>query len=381
MKAFYSLICFLFLLFVSSACSNTSSNTNNSQEDSLNTAKESPDIVVPIKIEDRSDDEYYSDPHFMYFFITNESDDSIFIEPKSEYYDIFSSDKRMQVEWQEQEFLSDILEYPTLNFYIENNNDSPLTISSLDVCVSKSELDTFPYLQLYVNAEELFTMNIMNDSWYDWGDMKISYSILKRGESFNGHYEHTRTISFFTNDTTLNFQNDIKDINNEIYYYLDESNLLDKDITVEDADILSYPYEYGCRNEPGFAGNYYIFARMFGNISFTNSSFTKDFESRIFITTYWYGGQAIGVSDEFDVELKTEGSNYKLSFPYSTTIKPHDSERIQLTLKCPKSSIHNFLVRFNNDNGLDIRSKNVKLHYLNSRNSTKQPQNIETFGE
>lgn len=379
----------LALLFLTVSCaSNDTSNRSGYYED----ITEQPDILVPLSIEPLPDSikDLYYDP--MYFSIENESDEYIKIEPQSTYYDAYISDKRLTV--RDKDVCSDDLQFPVLNFYLNNNTDNPLSISSLDINVSKSILDTLPYVYFVESQLLNNALVIRNESWIDWGGMKLSYTILKRGETFDGKYKHNLSIPYFEDRIIVDFYQDFIDmgLNDELNAFCDDSFFDTDDLKCdflvghnkssdhlnigmlsemesEEVDVLSYPFEYAASID----NYYYIFARIYGKISFSNSDFNKEFEAEIYITKPAGDGMELDTSDIFGLELQPEGKNYTKSFPYTTTIAPNESERIQLTLKCPKSAIHDLVVKFNNDNGLDIRSKDIKLHLLNGRHSSQQP--------
>lgn len=369
-------------------------------------ADKRPDILVPTKMEAMGKNE---DNNPMSFAVIEETEDLITIEPTSWYYNDYCSRTRLKVPNTSvfEHGVSDYLHYPRMSFYIENNTEEPLTISSLDICVAESAEDPFPYLLLLEDPAINSSLQIWNEAWSDWGQMNLSYSLLKRGEPFNGKYERQITIPYFEDKVCVDFYEDAvgkgwNDISSHCVRYdedetpINESKckvvgrncstshlkigLLPAETTAQDADKLSYPFEYGSVSDMHEDGDFYIFARVYGHISFTKSEFTKDFQAVVYLTSPWQGGAGLGVSDNFDVQLKPIGKDYKVSFPYSTTIAPNRSEKIQLVLKCPKSAIHHFSVVFNNENDLNIRTKNISFHYINSRHSTKQREAQETFG-
>lgn len=109
-------------------------------------------------------------------------------------------------------------------------------------------------------------------------------------------------------------------------------------------------------------------AKLFGKIEFDNTDFTVDFEADIVLSTCCEFGAGSWENDRFDVELKTSDTNYTLRYPYTTVIEPYGAEMVKLRVNAKKSSNHLFYITLKNGNDLNIRSKNVKLHYLSPSN-------------
>lgn len=76
-------------------------------------------------------------------------------------------------------------------------------------------------------------------------------------------------------------------------------------------------------------------------------------------------------NDSFDVILKENGDNYVIEKPYSVSLQPGASDLIGVTFRCDKSTRHSFLVSAENNEGLIVKSKIIKLHLLNPRHSSK----------
>ena len=114
---------------------------------------------------------------------------------------------------------------------------------------------------------------------------------------------------------------------------------------------------------------YFGFARIYGQLSFSQYPLTVKFKGIIPLSTSGEYGAENAVDDRFDVILKPIGNDYVLRFPYVTTIAPGGNERVNLRLKCKQSAIHHFKINAVNSNDLDISSKNIHLHYINPRHS------------
>ena len=308
------------------------------------------------------------------FTIESETDDEIVIGPCTPYYKEWMSNDRIELKSEPVLGYCDSIDYPIIDVYLTNNTDHAIVFNSLDFIVREIVIDDIPYIYLFdtqSRGEELGSNRILmkNESWSDWGVMHFDYSIMKRGESFDGTYKNRKDIPYFDDEYLVDFTQDLvgMGLDMSFLYENDWCPFEVGDYSVEELLNIFYPFEI---EEAVY--EYFVFARIYGKISFTKSNFTKEFYGPIYITPFG-GGAADDFDDIFDVELDYDRRDYTVRFPYSTTLKPGDNESVRLTLKCPRSSNHKFYISINNDNGLTMRTKDVKMHYLNGRHSTKQP--------
>lgn len=368
--------------------------------------------LVPLKSEYDEEAGTSSPDAYMYFRVSNETKDILEIEPNSSYYNMYISSNTMILwddVWKDMPNVSDELTYPSFDFVLSNTTDASINVSSLTLEVEDSKIDKFPYLWIFEECGNANSITIWNESWYDWGRMYLSYSILKKGERFNGKYKKKITIPYFKDKVYVDFLADLIEMGlkeneiNEIihqYSYSDEDELKER-ITyiapyvvgrnasaahiikgeggIEPESInmaeLFFPFEFTYNQGINPCG----FARINGKIEFDNSKFSKEFSGRIFLNPPGYGGASNELSDEFNIELKTNSNNYELEVPYSCTINPGEIKRVRFSIKCSKSTNHRFKVRANNSTGLNIKSKEIRLRLINSRHSTKQPEIIELY--
>lgn len=368
--------------------------------------------LVPLKNEYGTEVGNDSPDAFMYFKVTEETEDLLEIEPNSSYYNMYKSNKTMILwndGWKDFSEASDELTYPSFDFVLTNTTDETINVNSLTLEVEDSKIDTFPYLWIFEECGHTNSITIWNESWYDWGEMYLSYSILKKGENFNGKFNKKIIIPYFKEKVYVDFLSDLiemglkeKEIDNAIqeYGYNDEVELkewigkVDPYVVGRNASAahivkcpggiepestnmaeLFYPFEFTL--DEGISP--YGFARINGKIEFENSTFSKEFSGRIYLNPPGYGGASNELSDEFDIELRTNGCNYELDVPYSCTLNPGEIKRVRFSIKCSKSTNHRFKVIANNSTGLQIKSKEIRLHLINSRHSTKQPEIIELY--
>lgn len=368
--------------------------------------------LVPVEDEYRADLGTDSPNAYMYFKVSNETKDLLEIEPISNYYNKYKSDKPMVLwddGWKDLRASSDELTYPSFDFVLSNTTDAPINVNSLTLDVEESKIDTFPYLWIFEQCGNANSITIVNESWYNWGKIYFSYSILKKGEKFNGKYKKKITIPYFKDKVYVDFLSDLiemglkrTEIDNAILQYgcnledeLKERMICEASFVVgRNASIdhivkgegglepesinfaeLFYPFEFTM--DEGISP--FGFARVHGKIEFENSKFSKEFDGRIYLNPPGYGGAYSELSDEFNIELKSSGNNYELDVPYSCILSPGEIKRVRFTIKCSRSTNHKFKVRANNSTGLNILSKKIKLHLINGRHSTKQPEILDLY--
>lgn len=336
------------------------------------------DIPISVKI----DSEKRNEQSDLTFRCVEENDNSIIIEPTSPYYDSYISDSRMEIpmiafvegmptEWNE---------YPHLEYYIINNTQQAISINSLEIEVDNSQLDPFPYLRILTEEAHSNCLTLVNDSWTNWGNIILNYTILKKGEAFDGVYKKKKTIPYFEELKRINFISDLKEMgyDDQAVKQLSRGEYSEPNesyvfayITEDDLDkcaSIFYPFEIGKNIK---FSDYMGFARIYGELIFEDSEHKVLFNGKLSLSTPGGFGAGMEENDAFDVQLLENGQNYTKAYPYITTIESGGSERVGLTFMCPKSSNHTFRLKAINENGLIIQSKTIQLHFLNPKHSSK----------
>lgn len=374
--------------FINTRIAQQENNLASDNESLINgNSKHKDDKLVSLSISLENPENYY-DYQYDISYKMSEYDDYLSIDPTSYYYDLYTSGNRFEIP--NIAFIEDVTEwniYPKIDCFIVNNTNSTLSINELTINVVSSEIDPLPYL--YIASEEAYSnkLVIANESWDEWESAFLEYSILKKGENFNGVYSSKKVIPYFKDFYRIDFTQDLIAMG---YDYAKVKSLDDEEyedacvgIWINKGNYNTYkdiflPFEIGIEyiNNDGRIivddDRYSGFARIYGKLSIPEKSFSNEFYGRINLSTNGEFGAGMDEDDSFDVELKPIGKNYKIKFPYITTIEPEDSERIGLTILCQKSSLHSITIEAVNDNGLNIKSKEIKLHYLNPKHSSKK---------
>lgn len=340
----------------------------------------------------------------MTFKIKNEIEDTLFIDATSWYYDQYVSGHRFKVE---QDLLHSCEKYRgllNLEMDVVNNSENKLDIEELDLYVEKSELDTLPFIYIFTAYDISNTISFINQSWFNWGGFTFSYSILKDNEVFDKVYRRKRYIKYFDNDTTINLLPDLIGLGYDFkkicrehdkrnskssaeFDYKSYQNLCNDKVNFKSQNsegyeciCLCYDAEEYRREKDKLIQLFSPFsiekcfssfegrAKLFGKIEFDNTDFKIEFEADIVLSTECGFGASSWENDRFDVELRTSDTNYTLRYPYTTVIEPYGAEMVKLRVNAKKSSNHLFYVSLKNGNGLNVRSKIIKLHYLSPPN-------------
>lgn len=384
---------FFCVLFISlcMSCRQQPKDQVRSEENEVEDGKEHLGIDVTVEHTPYPEDFY---EYGFCFKLDRQDESDLWVEPTSDYYDEYISGECMDldVDWGGYSYNDIRNEYPIIGCHIVNNSDMTLSIDRLELNVSKSEEDPFPYVHIYTSDNMMNSICFTNESWTNWGKATLKYKILKKGEKFDGKYNKNRVIPYFEDDYELDLIDDLI----EMGYNLEAiSKTLGEEIDnikngfwiqipeekFEEWKRLFSPFEIGINETEEIDENgktiksfdeeakYYGFARIYGQLSFSKYPLTVKFKGKIPLSTSGEYGAGNDIDDHFDVTLKPIGNDYVLRFPYVTTIAPGGNERINLRLKCEQSAIHHFKIKAVNSNDLDISSKNVHLHYIKPRHS------------
>lgn len=115
-------------------------------------------------------------------------------------------------------------------------------------------------------------------------------------------------------------------------------------------------------------GEYMGMAYLYGSLKFDDSDLEVDFKAELSLSTSAGWGALSYENDSFDVKLNSFDNNYTLRYPYTIVIEPYGAEYVKLTVAADKSSFHVFQINLKNDNGLNIKSKKIYLHYYYPKN-------------
>lgn len=318
--------------------------------------------------------------------VTKQTDRTIVIDEDQKYLSKYMSGKR---------FEADMVAFfdPGFNVFtnlqlsldIVNNTDRDVDITQLEIKVEESKLDSIPIIYICTTEERSNTITFVNDSWFDWGDMIFSYTILKEGETFDGKYKKKKKIAHFAGEKTVDLLPDLAEMGYDLPKVISElQKIYSKDGVTEEPvwdedDDYAYLSHATDKQDPNFERSKAVFqpfglhqdnsdmyvgmARLYGSLSFSKSKLKVDFMANISLSTSGGFGAGSYESDKFDVKLKTDAKDYTLKLPYATVIKPGASEYVRIVISADKSSRHKFHISARNNNNLNIRSKDVDLYF------------------
>lgn len=388
---FFICLVVIFMVFVS--CENSSKNNASSNEhqrgavlieaDDLSELMEKT-IDIPIAVNlVHTEDEFMKSFFPAEYEITHETDNDIYIDINSRYNKHYLSGTRFMADHIASFTNSEDVEYLTLNLDVVNNNNEQLSIQELNIKVDESKPDTTPSIYICTTADVSNSIYFVNESWFNWKGFTFSYSIMKSGDTFDGHYKHHRHIPFFSDYTVVNLLPDMIEMGYDFdgiieslkkrhtqynYDSIESVGFVFLYITKDDADFDYYKEKFWPFGLKEYYYDYAGFATLYGSIKFDDSDFKVDFIAEISLSTAAGFGAASYENDKFDIMLKSSGKDYMLRFPYTTVIEPYGAEMIKLSVIADKSSLHRFHIDIKNDNGLKIRSKDIHFHHYFPKN-------------
>jgi len=382
-------------IVIMAGCSNKGQKENNTASIlATNDWGEEMTVDVPIAV-NVSNSSTGCKESYLKYKVVDETDSAIIIDATSPYYDDYVSGKTFSASKCPYMDYIEYMEYLKVDLDIVNNTQSAIDVEELDVNVETSMLDSFPYVYVCTEDEKSNTISFYNASWFDWGGFTFSYSIMKKGEKFNGKYKKERHIDYFEDEYQVDLLPELIQMGYDFervcrvtdqkyglefdeigfrkrcslpYKLDDEQDDIRDYITIcyytNAQDSIFYPFEKVIMyDEDTYVG----IARLYGKIKFDNSNVEVHFVANVSLSVYCGFGAGSNEDDRFNVDLKTEGSKYKLRFPYTTLIEPYGAERITLIIRAKKSSNHVLHFALKNGNGLEIRSKKLQVHYMSPR--------------
>ena len=318
--------------------------------------------------------------------LKKETDQTIVIDEDYPYLSKYMSGKRFEAPM-EAIFDAGVNVFTNLQLSLDivNNTDENIDITQLEIKVDESKLDSIPMIYICTTEDRSNTITFVNDSWFNWGDMTFSYSILKEGENFDGKYKKKKKIAHFEGEKIVDLLPDLTEMGYDLPNAITELKKIYAqegargELVWEEDEYYAYLLCATNKQDPDFErinsvfrpfslqkdrmDDYIGMAQLYGTLSFSKSKFKVDFKANISLSTSGGFGATSYESDKFNVKLKTEGKDYTLKYPYATVIKPGGSEYVRIVISADKSSRHKFHIVARNNNNLNIRSKDVDLYF------------------
>lgn len=395
---FVILLSFVVISMISISCGSSPKKINTSYDNQEEAAivkindieeitEEAVDIPISISLI-HTEDEDMKQLVDAEYEVTHETDNDIFIDINSRYYKRYMSETRFMADKIALFENSENVEYLTMNLDVINNTNERLSIKELNINVDESKQDTIPLIYICTTEERSNSIYFVNESWFNWKGFTFSYSLLKNKESFSGYYTKSRHVPYFNSFVIIDLLDDmiamgydydglIESIRKRYQHNSSNEDLDDMSndcvefsIMENDEDFRYFQDRFkpfGLKKE-NHLDEYVGFATLYGSIKFDDSDFKVNFITEISLSTPGGFGALSYENDKFDVKLRSSGNDYTLRFPYTTVIEPYGAEMIKLSVMADKSSSHKFHVNIKNDNGLNIRSKDIHFHHYYPKN-------------
>lgn len=253
---------------------------------------------------------------------------------------------------------TDDITYLVIDCYVQNNSKRSLSVTGLSINVTRSYLDSIPYLFCVTADTERNKLWLYNNSYVNFGQIKFLYSIIPPNETFLGNYEKIMYIDYFDEKKAIDFSRDLSlmgvDTRAISIFYSNK-----KSDEISSKEVSKYLGPFQLENSYGVLS---ADANLWGKLSFANG-YTLHIKAKIPILTSPECGGGNFIDDYYHVKLRAQGTNYRLRYPYTTIIQSGGLEKIRLIIGCDKSSKHDFTISVENDNGCIIRSKPINVLY------------------
>lgn len=272
-------------------------------------------------------------------------------------------------------FEADKIKFPILDVKIINNTSKTLVFDNVILEVQSSTPDTRPVLipgEVYgEDNEELLVMGIKNEGLGKWKKCTLDFSFDSPGKK-----RYSVEIPYFDNFYKIDLSPYLKaegvDVeflqlpNNGKYrsdefkeklkkatkhWYKEERVFYDEDSTIYE-DML-------CEFHAVMDGTFNLM---------DDKGETRKLNFCYNVTLYVDGrGEGFNPYQKIDFILDADRTNYEVKFPVSISLRPHEPERLLLSIGAREMSTHKFRVRLGNINDVVITTKEVDLNVFMPR--------------
>jgi hypothetical protein len=249
-------------------------------------------------------------------------------------------------------------QFPNLDLKIVNNSKATIYLSEAVIAVKKSHIDPRPVLHIKDSSNSQMHFWLINEGWGAATNCKLLYSFAQPSEpvSFAKPYDFSQELEV-----------------------IDESNRVDLTDTLGDAGVDAA----FLKDREKFFSDYYRGDKslthkafgpfsegkvlVFGELEYTErtSSGGENKGSLKFSTIVSLTPPGAGAprppTFQYDAMLKVDEKDYKVHININQEVPPGDTDRFNIRLGAPKSSIHDFSVRLIYNDKQTISSDEVEL--------------------
>jgi hypothetical protein len=258
-------------------------------------------------------------------------------------------------------------QFPNLDLKIVNNSKDRIYFSEAVIAVKKSSIDPRPVLHIKDSSNSQMYFMLINEGWGPATNCKLSYSFAQPNED----------ISF---DKPYVFDQDLEDIDNAKRVDLTGS-LKHAGVDVEflkDKDRFFSDYYDGDKSLTHKAFGPFAKGKVlvYGELEYTErtTSGSENKASLKFSTIVSLTPPGVGVprppTFQYDAMLKVDEVNYNVHVNINQDVAPGDTDRFNIRLAAPKSSIHDFSVRLIYNEKKTISSDEVVLSMFVPKSSS-----------
>jgi hypothetical protein len=88
------------------------------------------------------------------------------------------------------------------------------------------------------------------------------------------------------------------------------------------------------------------------------------------LATSQVGNGSVKVTGTYNADLRAEGIRYQRRLPLAHSVEPGGFDRFQITMRAPRSSMHQFRIRFRLTSGEEVISQPIELTFFLPRSLT-----------
>ncbi len=299
-------------------------------------------------------------------YVLTRKNDKIVIQPQMDYLAKFRSGGPVKslsywhvpYNWQ----------FPNLDLKIANNSNNRIYFSEAVIAVKTSHIDPRPVLHIKDSSNSQMYFILINEGWGAATNCKLLYSFAQPSEaiSFNKPYVFSQDLEDIDNSNVVDLTGSLEDAGVDVKF-------------LKDSKKFFSDYYNGNKSLTHKAFGPFTMGKVlvFGELEYTErtTSGGENKASLKFSTIVSLTPPGLGAprppTFQYDAMLKVDEENYEVRVDINQDVAPGDTDRFNIRLAAPKSSIHDFSVRLIYNDKQTISSDEVELSMFVPKSSSR----------
>jgi hypothetical protein len=299
-------------------------------------------------------------------YVLSRKNDKIVIQPQMGYLAKFRSGGPVEslsywhvpYDWQ----------FPNLDLKIANNSNNRIYFSEAVIAVKTSHIDPRPVLHIKDSSNSQMYFIFINEGWGAATNCKLLYSYAQPNEpmSFNKPYVFSQDLQDIDDSIVVDLTGSLENAGVDVGF------LKDRNKFVND-------YYKGNKSLTHKAFGPFTMGkvRVLGELEYTErtTSGGENKASLKFSTIVSLTPPGVGAprppTFQYDAMLKVDDANYEVRVDINQDVAPGDTDRFNIRLAAPKSSIHDFSVRLIYNDKQTISCDEVELSMFVPKSSSR----------